>query len=232
MRIRTLCLLLVLLLTTTNLLAAPAKGKAGKKNAAPKVVDGYAGMKWGTDAHTVLRNYPGVAPSKEGNEFILRQKNPNREMGQRSFIFRDNKLVAVTVKFNPSYVKRTGGDKLLETHRQFYGKGTMDRSSASHMLSNVWESPRTRITYAYSPKFPEMTAVLFQQKEKGNPARPAPPAKAAPAHPPAADQAKPAAAPPSLPAGHPPLTGSKPIPAGPLNLPKGHPAIPNQSQQK
>jgi hypothetical protein len=231
MHIRALCLLLILLLTATPTLAAPAKGKAGKKNAAPRVFDGYAGMKWGTDAHTILRNYPGVAPSKEGAEFVLRQKNPNREMGQRSFIFRDNKLVAVTVKFNPSYVKRTGVEKLLESHRQFYGKGTMDRAATSHMLSYIWESPRTRITYAYSPKYPEMTAVLFQLKDKESASRPKSPDKAAPA-PPAASQPKPAAATPSLPAGHPPITGSKPIPAGPLNLPKGHPPIPGQSQQK
>jgi hypothetical protein len=153
-------------------------------------------------------------------------------MGQRSFIFRDNKLVAVTVKFNPSYVKRTGLEKLLEIHKQYYGAGALDRSSSAHMLSYLWESPRTRITYAYAPKFPEMTAVLFQLKDKGTAAKKPAPSQAAPA--PAAAPATPPAATgaPALPAGHPPITGTTPIPAGPLNLPKGHPPIPGQPGSK
>jgi hypothetical protein len=229
MHIRTLCTLLVLLLAATPLSAVSAKEKKGA--AKPRVFDGYAGMKWGTDAHTVLRTYPGLQPAQEGAEFILRQKNPNREMGQRAFIFRDNKLVAVTVKFNASYVKRNGADRLLAIHQQYYGPGTRDRSSTAHMASHIWETPRTRITFAYSPKYPDMTAVLFQKKDKSAPA--APPSASTPP-PPAAPPAPlpPASATPSLPPGHPAITGSKPIPAGPLNLPKGHPPIPGLAPQK
>lgn len=213
----------LLLLFSFSPLHAAKKGKSGTSG--PKVFDGYAGMPWGTDAHTVLRTYPGVQPAQEGGEFILRQKNPNREMGQRAFIFRDNKLVAVTVRFNASYVKRTGGDKLLEIHKQYYGPGTLDKSSSAHMLSHIWETPKTRITYAYSPKYPDMTAVLFQKKDKS--AKAAAPANPAPAATPS--KLPPASATPALPPGHPPITGSTPVPAGPLTLPKGHPPIPGQT---
>jgi hypothetical protein len=226
MRIRTLSMLFALLLAVTPLSAVSAKEKRGSSK--PRVFDGYAGMTWGTDAHTVLRTFPGLIPAQEGPEFILRQKNPNREMGQRSFVFRDNRLVAVTVRFNASYVKRTGVDKLLAIHQQYYGPGTRDRSSTAHMTSHIWETPRTRITYAYSPKYPDMTAILFQMKMKGEKA----PKKETPAPAPPAAGGQPPAGSPALPPGHPPISGSKPVPAGPLNLPKGHPPIQGQTPQK
>lgn len=223
--------LIAALLFTAPLMASAAPGKKPAA-ATPGVFDGYAGMRWGTDMHTVIKNFPGVVPSQKGGELVFRQDKPNSEISQRSFVFQGKKLVAVTVKFNADYVKKTGVEKLLRTHQKFYGKGTVDKSSGGHLVSHVWESPRTRITYAYAPKRPDMTAVLFQFKDRPM----APPQTTAPkASPPPAvmqPQMPPATKTPSLPAGHPPITGDKPIPAGPLNLPKGHPPIPGQPGSK
>ena len=40
----------------------------------------------------------------------------------------------------------------------------MDRSNAPHMMSYRWEDARTRITFAYAPKKPEMTILMYEQK--------------------------------------------------------------------
>lgn len=133
---------------------------------AATLFDGYAGMKWGTDMHTVIRNYPKLKMGKTDNDTLFTQENPNKEVALRTFTFRDNKLVAVSVKFNPQYINKTGWEKLLKIHQKSYGEGTIDRSGAPHMISCVWDTPQTKIIYLYAPKRPDMTGFLYQFKEK------------------------------------------------------------------
>lgn len=125
---------------------------------------GYAGMKWGTDLHRVLKTYRNGNLGKLGGQVIYRQVNPNREMSQRTFGFNENGLKAVSVTFSADYVKRVGIENLLARHRKFYGEGTMDRSAAPHMISYAWEDATSRITFAYSPQRPEMTVLMYQRK--------------------------------------------------------------------
>lgn len=125
---------------------------------------GYAGIPWGTDYHQIIRTFPNGSLGKIGEQIVYKQLKPNQEIRQRTFAFVDNRLVAVTVSFDGNYVKKTGLEKLLAAHRRAYGKDTIDRSNAPHLVSSIWESEVTRITFAYAPKRPDMTIVMFQKK--------------------------------------------------------------------
>lgn len=129
-----------------------------------KIPSGYAGIPWGADYHQVMRAFPNGSLGKIGDQIVYKQTKPNREMRQRTFAFSENRLVAVSVSFDGAYVKKIGLEKLLDAHRKSYGKGTIDRSNAPHLVSSIWESDTTRITLAYAPKRPEMTVVIFQKK--------------------------------------------------------------------
>ncbi|KAF0219499.1 MAG: hypothetical protein FD174_1959 [Geobacteraceae bacterium] len=125
---------------------------------------GYAGMKWGTDLHKVMNKYRNGNLGKLGDQVIYKQVKPNREMSQRTFGFKESGLNAVSVTFNAAYVKKTGIENLLAKHKKSYGEGVMDRSAAPHMITYVWEDGNSRITFAYSPRRPEMTVLMYQQK--------------------------------------------------------------------
>lgn len=131
---------------------------------AARIFDGYAGIKWGTDMHKVMKEYPKGKVSQLHSDVLYKQVNPNRELAQRIFVFKENKLIAVSVKFNASYVKKTGIEKLLARHKKAYGEGAIDRSGAPHMITYRWEGPKTRVSYAYAPKRPDMTVILFERK--------------------------------------------------------------------
>jgi hypothetical protein len=128
------------------------------------VPDGYSGLKWGTDLQAVMKQYKGGATSKVHDEVLYKQTSPNREVATRIFMFRDNKLTAVSVKFDAEYVMKIGIDSLLAQHKKAYGEGTLDKSKGPHMTTFIWDGHSTRITYAYAPKRPDMCVILFQQK--------------------------------------------------------------------
>ncbi len=128
------------------------------------VPDGYAGLKWGTDLQTVMKQYKGGATSKVHEDVLYKQTSPNREIATRLFMFKDNKLIAVSVKFDAEYVMKIGIDSLLSQHKKYYGEGTPDKSSGPHMTTFIWDGRSTRITYAYAPKRPDMCVILFQKK--------------------------------------------------------------------
>ncbi len=125
---------------------------------------GYAETKWGADLHAVMKNYPKGEIAKLGNQLLYKQTAPNKEMKQRTFAFRDNRLSAVSVTFNPNYVKKAGIENLLKKHKKSYGAGALDNSSAPHMVSYRWEDARTKITFAYAPKRADMTVLMYEKK--------------------------------------------------------------------
>jgi hypothetical protein len=125
---------------------------------------GYGKLAWGSGFHAVNKAYPKGEMGKLGSQDVYKQKAPSKEIRQRSFAFREGKMYAVSVTFNPDYVKKTGVEKLLAKQKKQYGEGIMDRSNAPHMMSYRWEDARTRITFAYAPKKPEMTVLMYEQK--------------------------------------------------------------------
>lgn len=128
------------------------------------IPNGYAGIPWGTDSHKIVKTYTNGTMGRMGEQLIYKQLQPNKEMRQRTFAFRDNKLVAVSVSFSAPYVKKTGLEKLLGLHQKAYGSGIMDRTNAPHLVSYIWENRTSKITFAYAPKKPEFTILMFQQK--------------------------------------------------------------------
>ncbi len=128
------------------------------------VPDGYAGLKWGTDLQTVMKQYKGGTTSKLHDDVLYKQTSPNREIATRYFTFKNGRLIAVSVKFDAEYVMKIGIDSLLAQHKKAYGEGTLDKSQGPHMTTFIWEGRSTTITYAYAPKRPDMCVILFQQK--------------------------------------------------------------------
>jgi len=45
-----------------------------------------------------------------------------------------------------------------------YGEGVIDRSSAPHMVTYRWQGKDIRITFAYAPKRPEFTVLMYEKK--------------------------------------------------------------------
>lgn len=125
---------------------------------------GYAGTKWGADLHAVMKTYPKGEIAKLGDQLLYKQTSPNKDMKQRTFAFRDNRLTAVSVTFNPKYVKKAGIENLLKKHKKAYGEGALDNSSAPHMVSYRWEDATTKITFAYAPKRADMTILMYEKK--------------------------------------------------------------------
>ncbi len=125
---------------------------------------GYAGNKWGTDMHAIVKSYPKGDLAQLGGQVLYKQKSPNKEIRQRTFAFRENRLTAVTVTFHPDYVKKAGIETLLKKHKKAYGAGALDNSGAPHMVSYRWEDPNTKITFAYAPKRPDMTILMYEKK--------------------------------------------------------------------
>jgi hypothetical protein len=132
--------------------------------AADRLPDGYGEIPWGTDLRQVMKNYPRGNLERLHNDYVYRQFRPNREIFVRTFIFEDDHLVGVSIKFNPDYVKKSGTDKLLARYRKIFGEGAYEQSPSPHVISYIWEGPKTRISFGYMPKRPDMTIMVFQQK--------------------------------------------------------------------
>jgi hypothetical protein len=125
---------------------------------------GYANSPWDTEIDTIMKTYPKGTLGKLQDQVIYKQLQPSKELRQRTFAFRDNKLVAVTVSFAPDFVSKTGVNHLMAIHQKTFGTGQLDRTNAPHLLSYVWENGKTKITFAYTPEKLDYTVLLFQQK--------------------------------------------------------------------
>jgi hypothetical protein len=133
---------------------------------AAEIFNGYAGTPWGTDLQTIMKAYPKgqTAPAHGGQGVIYRQDKPNKTMERRTFTFKENKLSSVSVRFSEEYVQNTGIETILTQHKKSYGEGKIDRSSAPHLITYIWEGQKTKISFAYAPKRLDMTVMLFEQK--------------------------------------------------------------------
>ena len=125
---------------------------------------GYAGSPWETDIAAIIKAYPKGTLGKLNNQIIYKQAQPNRELRQRSFAFRENKLVAVTLSFSPEFVSKTGIEHLLAIHQKNFGPAQVDRTNAPHLLAYIWDNGKTKVTFAYMPGKLEYTVLMFQQK--------------------------------------------------------------------
>jgi len=125
---------------------------------------GYGKVPWGADLKTVSKSYPKGKMSKLGAQDVYKQVAPSKDIKQRSFAFAGNRLVAVSVTMNPDYVKKNGIEKLLAMQKKQYGEGAIDRSSAPHMVTYRWQGKDIRITFAYAPKRPEFTVLMYEKK--------------------------------------------------------------------
>lgn len=125
---------------------------------------GYEKTPWGTELAKVARQFPKGSVAKMGEDIIYRQLQPAKTIAKRLFGFRNGKLYTVSITFDKAYVQKQGIEKLLAEHKKRFGEAAMDSSQAPHMLSCVWEGKDTRITFAYAPKRPDMTVLMYDQK--------------------------------------------------------------------
>ena len=145
------CLLVALILVTATAAFAA------------KIFDGYEGLKWGTDIHTVMKAYPKGAMEDFKKDGIYTQDNPDETIASRIFGFKEGKLSSVSVTYAAAYVKKTGLETLKQMHIKQYGKGNQV-GQGSHMVSYVWEGKKTRLSFVYVPNRPEMTVMQYEQK--------------------------------------------------------------------
>ena len=132
---------------------------------AAEIFNGYAGTPWGTDMAAVMKAFPkGQTAQAHGGGTMYRQDRPNDNIALRMFNFKDNKLSGVSIKFSEEYVQKAGIDNILAQHKKSYGEGKIDRSQAPHMITYIWEGPKTKISFAYAPKRLDMTVMLFEAK--------------------------------------------------------------------
>jgi hypothetical protein len=131
---------------------------------AAQLFAGYGKLKWGSDVKSVAKAFPKGKMAKLGAQDIYKQLKPTKTIKQRTFAFSDNKLVAVSVTMDPDYVKKNGIEKVLAEQQKLYGDGLIDRTGAPHMMTYRWQDQSTRITFAYAPKRPEMTVLMYERK--------------------------------------------------------------------
>lgn len=131
---------------------------------AAELFAGYGKLKWGSDIKSVSKAYPKGKMAKLGAQDIYKQIKPAKNIKQRTFAFSGNRLVAVSVTMDPDYVKKNGIEKVLAEQKKLYGEGVIDRTGAPHMMTYRWQNQATRITFAYAPKRPEMTVLMYEKK--------------------------------------------------------------------
>jgi hypothetical protein len=148
-------------LTAISLLLLLALGSAAF---AAQIFAGYGKTPWGAELKSVAKAYPKGKMLKVGSQDVYKQTKPSKDIKQRSFAFAGHGLTAVSVTLDPGYVKKTGVEKLLAKQQKQYGEGVIDRSGAPHMVTYRWQDQGTRITFAYAPKRPEMTILMYEKK--------------------------------------------------------------------
>ncbi len=139
---------------------------------ADKTLSGYESLGWNDGFSRVYNKYPGGQMMKFGVEAVYKQQKPAKSIARRSFGFKDGKLHAVSVTYEKNYVKRIGIERLLSELKRNFGEGTMDRSLAPHMIKYIWDGIDTKITFAYAPKRPDMTVIMYEEKNRILPAHP------------------------------------------------------------
>lgn len=126
---------------------------------------GYEHVPWGIDLTVISRKYPKGSISKTGDgNLIYRQQAPAPAFSRRLFGFKDGKLNVVSLTFEPSYVRKKGIENILAEQKNHFGECVMDITQAPYMLNCVWENSETRITFAYAPKRPDMTILMYDRK--------------------------------------------------------------------
>lgn len=131
---------------------------------AAQIFAGYGKQPWGANVKSVTKAYPKGKMAKLGTQDVYKQLKPSTEIKQRTFAFAAGKLVAVSVTLDPAYVAKNGIEKLLAKQQKLFGEGVIDRSGAPHMVTYRWQDKSTRITFAYAPKRPEMTVLMYEKK--------------------------------------------------------------------
>jgi hypothetical protein len=130
---------------------------------AGNIPDSYEKVSWDSSVKSVVAKYPQGRLGKLAEELIYRQYKPNAQIARRNFAFREGKLHTVTVTYEKRYIEKHGIERLLQMHSKRYGEGVMDASQAPHMISWSWQSASTRILFAYAPKRPDMTVMIYEQ---------------------------------------------------------------------
>ena len=131
-------------------------------SSAGTIPSGYENIAWNSGVEAVMAKYPKGQLGKLADELIYRQYKPNQQIARRNFAFKNGKLHTVSLTFDKRYVEKHGIEKLLAEHSKLYGEAEVDRSQAPHMISCVWQSDKTRISFAYAPKRPDMTVVIYE----------------------------------------------------------------------
>lgn len=129
-----------------------------------EVPAGYEKLRWGTEFAKVVKQYPKGSVTKMHEDVIYRQQSPSKTIARRLFGFRGGKLYTVSITYDKGYVQKTGIEKLLAEQKKRFGEARVDSSQAPHMVNCVWEGKETRVTFAYAPKRPDMTVIMFDQK--------------------------------------------------------------------
>lgn len=139
---------------------------------AATIPSGYEKLDWNTGFSEVKNIYRHGQMAKLGEEVIYKQNKPTHEVARRNFGFRNGRLHTVSITFNKGFIEKKGIEQLLIEQKKKFGEGVMDRSQAPHMINYVWEGGDTKITFAYAPKRPDMTVIIFEQKVSGTTASP------------------------------------------------------------
>jgi hypothetical protein len=125
---------------------------------------GYEKLPWGSSVKNVSKAFPKGKMGKLGSQTTYKQTKPSADIKQRTFAFSANGLVAVSVTLSPEYVKKNGIEKVLARYKKQYGEGVIDRTGAPHMVTYRWQGKDIRITFAYAPKRPEMSVLMYEKK--------------------------------------------------------------------
>lgn len=128
------------------------------------IPSGYEKLSWGAEFTQVSKKYPRGQLAKLGSEVIYKQQKPTKMIARRNFAFSNGRLHAITIAFEKRYIESKGIEQLLGEQKQSFGEGHMDRSQAPHMIRYIWEGADTKITFAYAPKRPDMTMIMYEQK--------------------------------------------------------------------
>jgi len=139
---------------------------------AAKTLSGYENLAWNTGFSRVYKKYPGGQMTRFGDEGVYKQQKPTKSIARRNFGFKNGKLHAVSITFEKGYIQAKGIGKVLSDQKSNFGEGVMDRSLAPHMIKYVWDGIDTKITFAYAPKRPDMTVIMFEEKGKISPVQP------------------------------------------------------------
>ena len=129
------------------------------------ILDGYEKLDWNSEFAKILKLYPRGQLVKLGSEVVYKQQKPTKAIARRNFAFNNGKLHTISQVFEKNYVEKIGIERLLDAKKKIYGEGRIDRSQAPHMVRYIWYGLDTKTTFAYAPKRPDMTMIIYEQVE-------------------------------------------------------------------